>query len=60
MNGKEFTVIAGKYELGYSDDENITYTSEPMTLDEAIEKANEFITYQFCFIEYNDTRLKVY
>lgn len=60
LNLKEFTVIAGKYERGYSDDENIKYTSELMTLDAAIEKANEYMTYPLCFIEYRGSRLKVY
>ncbi len=54
---KEFTVIAGRYESGYSDDENIKYSSELMTLDDAIEKSKEFITYHFCFIEYHGERL---
>jgi len=60
MESKDFTVIAGKYERGYSDDENIKYISEPMTLDDAIEKAKEYMNYPFCFIEYNDHRLQVY
>lgn len=59
LNLKEFTVIAGKYESGYSDDENIKFTSELMTLDAAIEKAKEYMHYPFCFIEYRDTRLAV-
>jgi len=56
---KEFTVIAGRYEQGYSDDENIKYTSEPMTLDDAIKKAIDYVTYPFCYIEYHGQRLSV-
>ena len=60
LNLKEFTVIAGKYESGYGDDENIKYTSDLMTLDAAIEKATEYIHYPFCFIEYRGTRLQLH
>ena len=55
---KEFSVIAGKYEQGYSDDENIKYSSELMTLDDAINKSKEFITYGFVFIEYHGEPLQ--
>lgn len=59
LNLKEFTVIAGKYEKGYSDDENIKYISELMTLDAAIIKAKEYIASPFCFIEYRSARLQL-
>lgn len=52
-----FIVIAGQYETGYSDDENIQFTSEPVTIDEALALACQHRHRPFCFICYGDNRL---
>lgn len=57
-----FTVIKGKYEVGYFDDENITYSKNHNSLQQAIDDANDKATCDqnaFVFIEVDYHRLKV-
>ncbi|MCP5019695.1 MAG: hypothetical protein GY938_31080 [Ketobacter sp.] len=56
---KEFTVIAGKYETGYGCDENIKFSSAPMSLPDAIKVAKQYNGYPFCYIEFNGERLSI-
>lgn len=46
---KLYTVIAGKYE-GHGD-ENIKFISHPMVLDAALELAQQYEDYPFCYLE---------
>lgn len=58
-NGREFGVIAGKYEDGWENNENIKYADDGLTIDEAITKAKDMESYPFCYITYKNVRLDV-
>lgn len=58
-NGREFGVIAGKYEDGWENNENIKYADDGLTIDEAIAKAKDMESYPFCYITYKNARLNV-
>lgn len=55
----DFGVIAGKYDAGYEDDENIKYADDGLTFAEALQRASDMANYQFCYITYKDHRLSL-
>lgn len=58
-NGPEFGVIAGKYEDGWENNENIKYADDGLTIDEALAKAKDMESYPFCYITYKNVRFAV-
>lgn len=55
---KPFQVLAGKYEAGYSDDENIKYSDELNTLDDALTAYSQVNDYPWARIEYRGWKIE--